>query len=222
MWIDSDAWLANDVQHVLQQQQTQHSAFVFWRDIVQIGTINPIWKLMGIEPVAGVGCESGVLVVDKTLGGRALFLAALMNQWQDVFYCFIHGDKDTFLVACEKLGVPYTVVPFVPAIIDGVGFLQPDLDGEPLAAHVTWCHKNVIHNRLKTGNTIFGEFKFIDPNNAHIVNNLLKKKRHVVVDHRTPNPASFDVDAACVLGDNALQLHKEVFQQALLFFNEWK
>ena len=217
VWVDGDAWLTSDVDPVLAQQEKQGTAFAIWRDTVSVSTENPIWSLLDTKPVPGVGSESGMLVANKKLGGRALYLAAYLNQRQSTFYRFLHGDKDTFLMASKTLGIPYFLVPYVPASIDDVGLLQPSVNGRPQFAHITWYLKRSIHNRLEKTGSLYGNITFIDPNTAHFFNNR-QNKREVVIDYKgTGRPETLTLDATRVLGKNIMNLHKKVFEQALEF-----
>jgi hypothetical protein len=65
-----------------------------------------VWQKLSVEEG-----ESGVLLMDKRRGGMfVLLLASLMNMdpIKKEMYKAVHGDKESFWMSCEALGVPYS------------------------------------------------------------------------------------------------------------------
>jgi SAM-dependent methyltransferase len=57
---------------------------------------NEIWKLTSTDPDNLPEFESGFIMVDKTLHYEPLFFIRLLNEYSDIVYKYIYGDKDTF------------------------------------------------------------------------------------------------------------------------------
>ena len=112
-----------------------------------------------------------------------------MNQRQNAYYHMILGDKDTFFLAFESLGMKYKWVPYVPYLLcnkadrekaNGVSFLQPDADGVPLAVHLV-DGKNVFVSSVDSGVSCFTHIWTYDPN-KHCAAKKLK-----IIDSKSKN-----------------------------------
>ncbi|HWB61672.1 MAG TPA: hypothetical protein VG733_19470 [Chthoniobacteraceae bacterium] len=104
------------------------------------------WQLrraLGI-PAYDTEFESGQLFVDKASPRvrEALRLAAALNTLTRRLYDYTHGDKETYSIACDLLGVPFRLAP--PPAISPPGAAADDidtvvtqrwLDGSPLFYH---------------------------------------------------------------------------------------
>ena len=170
LFIDEDAFLLQDPLVVIESKLAQQTGTLFWHDISAVHHDNFIWKLLGISPRDGNAGESGVVFMDKERTWHALYLAAFMNNKQSIFHRMVWGDKDTFFLACERLGIPYSFVPYAPYTIgyakeSQVSFLQSDTNGVPFFIHIVTgkaCFGGVLEiNKFKTILTY-------NPDNAHI------------------------------------------------------
>lgn len=66
------------------------------------------WRLVGLDPVPMARpFESGQLLVDRSRHIHALDLAVMLNEWSDVTYRVVYGDKDTWLLAWHLAGCRY-------------------------------------------------------------------------------------------------------------------
>jgi hypothetical protein len=66
------------------------------------------WRTVGLEPVPTARpFESGQLLVDRTRHIHALDLAVLLNEWSEVTYRVVYGDKDCWLLAWHLAGARY-------------------------------------------------------------------------------------------------------------------
>ena len=110
------------------------SGALFWPDIVRLSRDNEVWAVGGLDYRDMPSFESGQLVIDKSRCWSALGLTHWINQRSDEFYRFLHGDKDTFLLAWLKLGRPFHLVRHQPKLLDGA-ICQRGLDGRPLFQH---------------------------------------------------------------------------------------
>ena len=97
------------------------------------------------EPRSCISFNSGVLAIDKTRGWIILDIAILLNEhWRDA-YKYLHGDKDSFLLAGILTGSQYGTIPHRPFMVDG-DLVQRDPNGDPL-----------VHSRNGSKWKLFGE-----------------------------------------------------------------
>lgn len=96
--------------------------------------------------------ESGQMLVDRRRCAYALPLMAELNRHHKTLYSVLLGDKDTYALACDLLGVAYHGVEFAPAwggsYADGefrgyVCVQRHPATGAPCFAHfLGQCHKS--------------------------------------------------------------------------------
>jgi ADP-heptose:LPS heptosyltransferase len=92
--------------------QFRKTGAVFWPDWGPRGEkTRVIWQSCGLTPPQGPEVESGQMLVDKKKCWRALRLCLWFNEHSDFYYQHLHGDKETFPLAFEKLNQPYALVP---------------------------------------------------------------------------------------------------------------
>lgn len=63
------------------------------------------------EPVAEAYQESGVVAINKDKNQDIVDKIYFLNDYHQYTYSFIHGDKETFWLACIMTGKPYTINP---------------------------------------------------------------------------------------------------------------
>ena len=73
---------------------------------------NPIYNLLGVEPLQEHAFESGVVHIDKSIGLKPLCLATFLNHRQRLTYNLLWGDKDTFFFGFKMMKLPYLTVPY--------------------------------------------------------------------------------------------------------------
>ena len=112
---------------------TRHGA-LFWPDNVDLTKANPIWDMAGLQPKDCASLESGVLALDKQHTWELLDLAVLLNEYWEEAYQYIHGDKDSYLVAAELARQNYAIVDHRPYAFDN-DLIQRDALGEPFLHH---------------------------------------------------------------------------------------
>ena len=77
---------------------------LLWPDIIDLREGNPIWTISILRRGTAPASNSSVIAIDKERAWNALDLTILLNEhWREV-YQFLHGDKDTFLLACIDHG----------------------------------------------------------------------------------------------------------------------
>ena len=173
--VDDDAFLLQDPRVVIESKLAQQTGTLFWHDMHAIHHDNLIWQVLDVPPREGLAGESGVVFLDKEVAWQALYLAAFMNNKQSIFNRMLWGDKDTFFLACERLGIPYSFVPYPPYSIgysrwSQIAFLQSDTHGVPFFIHL------VSGKRYSSSLFGFEQFETIltyDPDKAHLCGGLI-------------------------------------------------
>lgn len=134
--LDADQVPVRDPALVFEWPEYREHGAVFWPDVVDLRSNNPVWQMFGLEARREVSFESGQLLVDRRRHGGAVVAAQLLNEHSNDLYRLIYGDKDTFLLAWEVLQSPHRLVPHRP-YSDQFALIQRDFDGRPLFQHRT-------------------------------------------------------------------------------------
>ena len=108
--LDADNVPVRDPGFLFDRPEFRNTGTVFWPDIVRLSSDNEIWAISGLSYRDTQSVESGQMVLDKSRCWRALSLSHWINQHSDVFYQFLHGDKDTYLIAWLMLMQPYHLI----------------------------------------------------------------------------------------------------------------
>jgi hypothetical protein len=109
--LDADNVPVQDPAFLFDRPEFRDTGALFWPDIVRLSADNEVWAISGLPYRDTPSVESGQMVLDKSRCWPALSLAHWINQRSDNFYEFLHGDKDTFLIAWLKLGQPHPASP---------------------------------------------------------------------------------------------------------------
>jgi hypothetical protein len=91
----------------------------------------------GLTPFVDAPTDSGVMVWDRQSAGHILRLVSHINWRADWAYQLIWGDKDTFPVACKKLGILYNRLSPTSRGLPGIGIEHVDSRGRPIVLHRT-------------------------------------------------------------------------------------
>ena len=132
--LDADNVPVQDPAFLFDRPEFRDTGALFWPDIVRLSADNEVWAISGLPYRDTPSVESGQMVLDKSRCWPALSLAHWINQRSDNFYEFLHGDKDTFLIAWLKLGQPYHLIRHRPKRLEGT-LCQRDPDGAVLFQH---------------------------------------------------------------------------------------
>jgi alpha 1,2-mannosyltransferase len=139
IFLDADTVPFTDPAVMLGWDLYQDSGLLLWPDRLDLRATNPVWAFLGLEPRECVSADSGVLAVDKQRHLETLEIATLLNEhWPEV-YQYLHGDKDTFLLAALLLNVQHSLIEARPFDVDG-DMIQRDPHGHPFLHHRT-CSK---------------------------------------------------------------------------------
>jgi hypothetical protein len=141
LFLDADNTVAVDPTFLFETSEFVRHGAVFWSDPVPMtGRIGggALRADFGLEP-GGEEFESGQMLVDKGRCWRALMLTLHVNEYSGYYYRFLFGDKETFRLAFDAAGQPYTLArqpPEAPARDwRRTGHVQYWTDGRPLFHH---------------------------------------------------------------------------------------
>jgi hypothetical protein len=132
--LDADNVPVVDPAFLFDTPQYAETGALFWPDVEHIAPDNEIWSICGVPYRPGAAFESGQLVVDKSRCWRELQLALHMNEHSDFYFDYVHGDKDTYLLAWLLTGAPFASPRRLPKILSRTIY-QHDFDGKILFQH---------------------------------------------------------------------------------------
>jgi hypothetical protein len=132
--LDADQVPVSDPSPLFDWPEYRKTGAIFWPDIVDIRSDNPVWSIFGLESKRRISLESGQLLIDKSRHWLPLLTALRLNEEADLLYRLIYGDKDTFLLAWMFRNAAYAMVSHCPHL-DERYLVQRDFDGRPLFQH---------------------------------------------------------------------------------------
>lgn len=115
--LDADNMPLVDPATFLCHPEYERTGAVFWPDNHSHLEDSPVWRLFRVPYRPELEVESGQLLVDKARCWVPLNLARHLNDWSDVYYRAIYGDKETFHFAWRHLGVDYAMPLGRPRIV---------------------------------------------------------------------------------------------------------
>lgn len=134
MLLDADNVAVREPSFLFRRPEFRETGALFWPDIAKLSSDNEIWPISGLRYRDMWSLESGQMVIDKSRCWRALSLTHWINQHSDAFYQYLHGDKDTFLIAWLMLAQPYHLIRHRPKLLEST-LCQRAPDGEVLFQH---------------------------------------------------------------------------------------
>lgn len=134
LFLDADNVPVKNPEFLFDSPPFRETGAVFWPDFGQFEKTEIIWKISGLTRPAHPEFESGQIVVDKERCWRALRLALWFNEQSDFYYQHLHGDKETFHLAFEKLGKSYALIQTPIHRLPGT-MCQHDFEGNRLFEH---------------------------------------------------------------------------------------
>jgi hypothetical protein len=87
--------------------------------------------------------ESGQLIVNRTRHHHALDVAVMLNEWSDVTYEVVYGDKDCWLLAWHLVGARYHMPPRNP-IWRHPAIHQHDSEGRLVFQHACQAKHEIV------------------------------------------------------------------------------
>lgn len=132
--LDADNLPVVDPSFLFDSPQFAETGALFWPDVEHLSADNEIWSILGLSYRRGAAAESGQLVVDKARCWRELQIALHLNEHSDFYFDYIHGDKETYLLAWFLTGHPFSMPERLPKIVSRT-IHQHDFDGRILFQH---------------------------------------------------------------------------------------
>ena len=142
LYLDSDTVPFCDPASVFEWDLYRAAGLLLWPDVLNLKAENPIWKALGLDPSDCTSVESGIVAVDKARAWNVLDVAVLLNEYWEDLYSLIHGDKDSFLLACRLLSYAPAMISHRPFEFD-CDLVQRDPAGEPFLHHRTYSKWNL-------------------------------------------------------------------------------
>jgi putative mannosyltransferase len=105
--LDADNMLLSDPASLLDLPDYAETGALFWPDIWTAPLESPVWELFRVSYRDEPEVESGQMVIDKERCWMPLCLARHFNEWSDLYYQYVNGDKETFHFAWRQLEQPY-------------------------------------------------------------------------------------------------------------------
>ena len=134
IFLDADTVPLRDPAAIFDFDIYRNRGLLFWPDVIDLRENNPIWPYLGLEPRNCISLDSGVLAIDKARGWNVLDMTILFNEHWRESYKYLHGDKDTFLLAAILSGATQARIEHRPFMVDG-DLIQRDPNGDPLVHH---------------------------------------------------------------------------------------
>lgn len=158
IFLDADNICLKNIENLFEMNEYKETGAIFWPDYWKTAPDNPMWEIMGVNYTDMPEQESGQMVINKKTCWKPLNLCLYLNQRKNIYYKFIHGDKDTFRFSWLALNKKFFMVKSKPdtcGFIDDeenfIGFtmLQYSLTNEPL-----FLHRNLIKWDVTQNNEI--------------------------------------------------------------------
>lgn len=135
LFLDADNVPVRNPEFLFEAKEYERTGAIFWPDFGTMEAKNPIWSLAEVQYRFEPGFESGQIVVDKSRCWVELLLTMHYNEYSEVYYPHLGGDKDTFHIAWRRTAREYALIPHHVHALADVVMNQHDFDGELLFHH---------------------------------------------------------------------------------------
>lgn len=156
--LDADNMPLREPSFLFQSPEYADHGAIFWPDNQSHLEDSPVWELFRVPYRQELEVESGQLVIDKVRCWIALNLALHFNEWSDIYYQYIYGDKETFHFAWRHLGQSYAMPDGRPRINycyketpRGIKRMTGALE------HVDFSGRPLFHHRTGAEWVLFGQ-----------------------------------------------------------------
>lgn len=136
LYLDADSYPTRNPESLFDLRTYKDRGAIFWPDLENSSCLlrPEVPEIFGAYPFNDLPCESGQLLINKSLCWRELCLAVFLNSQADFTYRLLWGDKDTFPIAWRRLGREYARLwPVASSVPQAV--LQLDQRGKVLFQH---------------------------------------------------------------------------------------
>jgi alpha 1,2-mannosyltransferase len=161
LYLDADNIPVMNPEFLFQFSGYTETGALFWPDFWQTDNNNPIWRIIGHDPVAMKEQESGQLLINKKKCWRELNLTVYFNRNSRVYYKILLGDKDTFRFAWMALQSDFY---FISHEVASCGFVNCDgkFLGHTMVQYSPDGQACFLHrNLLKWNKTSFGGVSWV-------------------------------------------------------------
>lgn len=149
IFLDSDCYPMRDPTFVLNDPRLLGAGAIFQRDCSGFEHIKEdVLELVGIPRHQVWDLESGAFSIDKQRWNLALGLTLFLNNYSDLLYKVVYGDKTTPALASLLAGQPYAIPHHLPGGGDW-GLMQRWFDGSDM-----WQHRIHMKPSLKQENFV--------------------------------------------------------------------
>ena len=108
----------------------------FWPDVERLTEASPIWDLVGLPYRPVTSFETGQVLLRKAEVWHPLMVTLHLNAHSDLYYRYLNGDKDTFLLAWLLTGRPWAMTSTPPQALSRTLY-QHDFEGRVVFQHRT-------------------------------------------------------------------------------------
>ena len=136
LYLDADNIPVVDPSFLFETEQYKKTGTIFWPDFGRLERSRKAWKVFGNVPYRDEPeVESGQIVIDKLRHWKQLELCNwYMQNSNNFFFNYVHGDKEVFHLAWRKLDVPYSMPSRGIDALVGV-MCQHDFQGRRIFQH---------------------------------------------------------------------------------------
>jgi hypothetical protein len=132
--LDADNTVSVNPEFLFDDPHYQEHGALFWPDYWRTEASRGIWAMTGVEYRDEPEFESGQAVIDKSRCWPALCATKFMNDYSDLTYIHIHGDKDTFRFGWHMTDTPFNIIPHGIHSLEST-MCQHDWDGRIVLFH---------------------------------------------------------------------------------------
>jgi hypothetical protein len=159
LWLDADSVPLVNPGFLFEEPAYQEAGAIFWPDLTSLPPDHPIWPICRVPWRDEPEFESGQIVLDKARCWAALQVTMHLNEWSDLYYRYVYGDKETFHLAWRMLDLPFAMPEQRPRKAIGHWSRAPEADG---GAWTLFQHdlagREIFHHRTSTGKwSLLGE-----------------------------------------------------------------
>jgi hypothetical protein len=114
LYIDADSLPLINPRSLFDDPGYRKTGALFWPDVRWNNPENPIWEICRVPCPDTPEFEAGQIVLDKERCWRPLALTLHLNEQSDLYYRYLHGDKDTFQLAWRMADQHFAQIPILP------------------------------------------------------------------------------------------------------------
>ena len=144
-FLDADNTVLIDIEEAFEWPQYKQTGAVFWPDYGRLSKGREIWSVMDTSYRDEPEFESGQIVMNKEKCWKELQLTQYLNQYSDIYYKLVHGDKETYHMAWRSLGTEYSMIPY------SIHRLRGCMSQHDFKKNIILQHRNMDKWNLKPG-----------------------------------------------------------------------